>query len=170
MYLDGQSDTTPMIALVPFGMNFLVHPNYWICCKHWSWVIFFFFPHLPHLLVFSSNAKDDNEQGGSRLIVISWFFSQVQKMTTNLLTHRCLLVFFLNCKRWWRARRLLARHNLIVFFLGAENNDKARDLLLFLNFFFKCKRQPQVGIWACRRFLFFFYFLYTKAPPVMPKI
>ncbi len=117
---------------------------------------FIFFPHLLHLLVFSSNAKDDNKQGGSWLIVIFWFFSQVQKMTTNLLTHRCLLVFFLKCKRWWRAGRLSARHNLIVFFLGAENNDEARGLLSFLNFFFKCKRQPQAGIWACRRFLFFY--------------
>jgi hypothetical protein len=28
-----------------------------------------------HFLVFFSNAKDDNELGGSQLIVASWFFS-----------------------------------------------------------------------------------------------
>jgi hypothetical protein len=39
---------------------------------------------------YSSNAKDDNELGGSQLVVIPWFFSQVQKTTINLL----FVVFF----------------------------------------------------------------------------
>jgi len=51
-----------------------------------------------NFLVFSSNVEDDDELRGSRLIIIFWVFSHVQKMITNLLARRRLLIFSSSAK------------------------------------------------------------------------
>jgi hypothetical protein len=45
----------------------------------------------------------------------------VQKMTTSLLAHHHLLVFFLKCKKWWRVGRLLAHCHLMGFFSSVSS-------------------------------------------------
>ncbi len=96
--------------------------GFFLRCRKWrraSQLVVVFF--------FSSNAKDDNELGGSWLVVISWFFSQVSAC-------RCPLIFSLKCKRWWRADSLPTCHQALDFFPQVQKTSTSQDLGFLLSF------------------------------------
>ncbi len=84
---------------------------------------------------------------------VSWFFLQMQKMTTSLLAHHHCFVFFLRCKRWRWASWLIII--FLFFFLGVEYDDKPLGSSSFFCFFLKCKRWRR----AKRLIIIFFFFL-----------
>jgi len=118
--------------------------GFFLKCRRWwraSWLIV--------ILFFFSGVEDDDEQRGSSSFVC-FFFLRYNKLLGFIIIS---LSFFLKCRRWRWARRLV----VICFFFLMCNRWRRTSLVRhhFFVFFLRCNRWRQTSLARDHLFVFF---------------